>query len=30
MVEAAGSEEAWKALKQKMKAEERWSKLLYS
>ena len=30
MIEAAGSEDAWKALKQKMKAGGRWSKLLYS
>ncbi len=30
MIEAAGSEEAWKALKQKIKAENRWSKLLYN
>ena len=30
MSEAAGSEEAWKSLKQKMIEEGRWSKLLYS
>jgi len=30
MSEAAGSEEAWENLKQKMTEENRWSKLLYS
>ncbi len=30
MIHAAGSEEAWNTLKQKMKKENRWSKLLYS
>ena len=30
MIDAAGSEEAWNTLKQKMKDEGRWSTLLYS
>jgi len=30
MIHAAGSKEAWNTLKQKMKDEGRWSKLLYS
>jgi len=30
MIHAAGSKEIWASLKQKMKAEGRWSKLLYS
>ncbi len=30
MAKAAGSEEAWKKVKQKLQDEKRWSELLYS